>query len=74
MPYALSCLNERRTLPDNSESEMISGRVMKMSYLKMLKKRVDREFPGGPVVRTRCFHRGSLGSIPGQGAKILQAA
>ena len=32
-----------------------------------------REFPGGPVVRTRCFHCGGPGSIPGWGTKIPQA-
>ena len=32
-----------------------------------------REFPGGPAVRTWCFHCGSLGSVPGWGTKILQA-
>ena len=31
------------------------------------------EFPGGPGVRTQCFHCGSPGSISGQGIKILQA-
>ena len=28
------------------------------------------EFPGGPVVRTRCSHCQGLGSIPGRGTKI----
>ena len=32
------------------------------------------EFPGSPVVRTRCFHCHGLGSIPGRGTKIPQAA
>ena len=32
-----------------------------------------REFPGGLVVRTPCFHCCSPGSIPGQGTEILQA-
>ena len=31
------------------------------------------EFPGSPVVRTQGFHAGGPGSIPGRGAKILQA-
>ena len=31
------------------------------------------EFPGSPAVRTRRFHCGGLGSIPGRGTKILQA-
>ena len=34
------------------------------------------EFPRGPIVRTLCFHWAGdgMGSIPGQGTKILQAA
>ena len=32
-----------------------------------------REFPGGPVVRTRHIHCRGLGSIPGHRAKIPQA-
>ena len=32
-----------------------------------------REFPGGPVVRTRCFHCCGPGSTPGQRTKITQA-
>ena len=32
-----------------------------------------QEFPGGPVVGTRHFHCGGLGSIPGQGTKIPHA-
>ena len=31
------------------------------------------EFPGGPVVRTLCFHCRGLDSVPGWGMKILQA-
>lgn len=32
------------------------------------------EFPDGPVVRTRRFYCGGLGSIPGQAIEIPQAA
>ena len=32
------------------------------------------EFPGGPVVRTQCFHCMVPGFIPGQGTKSPQAA
>ena len=39
----------------------------------MLLKLVIREFPCGPVVRTRYFRCHGLGSIPDQGTKILQA-
>ena len=31
------------------------------------------EFPGGPVVRTLCFHCRSKDLIPGQATKILHA-
>ena len=31
------------------------------------------EFPGGPVVRTRHFHRHGPGSTAGRGTKIPQA-
>ena len=30
------------------------------------------KFPGGPVVRTWCFHCHGLASITGEGTKILQ--
>ena len=36
-------------------------------------KKLETEFPGGPVVRTLHFHCQGLGSIPGWGTKILQA-
>ena len=42
--------------------------VMKRS----LRKKQKREFPGGPVIRIRCFHCQGWGSIPGQTTKILQ--
>ena len=46
-----------------------------MAYMgKESKKRVDRDFSGGPVVQTPCFHRRGAGSIPGQGTKIPHAA
>lgn len=31
---------------------------------------LKRVFPGGPVVKTLCFHCRGTGSIPGQGTKI----
>ena len=39
-----------------------------------LQKGRQRDFPGGPAVRTPCFHCRHPGSIPGRGTKILQAA
>ena len=31
------------------------------------------DLPGGPVVKTPCFHCRGIGSVPGQGTKILHA-
>ena len=36
-------------------------------------KRMNRDFPGGPVVTTPLFNAGGVGSIPGQGTKIPHA-
>ena len=33
-----------------------------------------REFPGGPVVKIWSYHYKGLGSVPGWGTKISQAA
>ena len=38
---------------------------------KKKKKNFLWEFPGGPVVRTGCFHPGGLGSVPGWGTQML---
>ena len=35
-------------------------------------KQVSREFPGGPVLRIRCFHCRDLGSVPRQETEISQ--
>ena len=40
----------------------------------VLKRRGKGEFPGGLGVRIPDFHCHGLGSIPGRGTKILQAA
>ena len=40
----------------------------------LLQKWATGEFSSSPVVRTPCSHCGRLGSIPGPGTKILQAA
>ena len=37
-------------------------------------KKFKEELPGGPVVRTRCFHCQGSGPIPGQGTKIPHAS
>ena len=33
------------------------------------KEKQSRDFPGGSVVKTMCFHCGERGSIPGWGTK-----
>ena len=33
-------------------------------------KKMIKDFPGGPVVKTLCFQCGDMGSIPGGGTKI----
>ena len=37
------------------------------------RKAMDRDFPGGPVVKNPPSNAGDMGSIPGWGAKIPQA-
>ena len=54
--------------------QIISEVTTKMTHLLSFNSGFLWEFPGSPVVRTRRFHCLSLGSIPGWGAKILQAA
>ena len=36
--------------------------------------KVQRDFPGGPVVKTLSSNAGGVGSIPGQGTKIPHAS
>lgn len=48
-------------------------RIYKPKAHAKLEKTVGSKFPGGLVVRTRCFHCYGLGSIPGWRAQILQA-
>ena len=36
-------------------------------------KKPERDFPGGPVVKTLPSNAGGAGSIPGQGAKLPHA-
>ena len=40
----------------------------------VLIRRGDRDFPGGPALKNLPFSAGDLGSIPGQGTKILHAS
>ena len=42
-------------------------------FRKGLKIQMDRDFPGGPVVKNLPCNAGDAGSIPGWGTKIPQA-
>ena len=48
-------------------------RILKLLTIFCLKKR-NRDFPGGPVVKTSPSNAGVVGSIPGWGAKIPHAS
>ena len=55
---------------DLSDKGLIYKQLIQLS----IKKQPNGEFPGGLVVRIPGFHCCGLGSIPGQGTEILQAA
>ena len=44
--------------------------VLSGKFTLDLKMSSSQDFPGGPGLRTPCFHCKCAGSIPGQGAKI----
>ena len=52
--------NKKQTQTDKPLAKMIKK-----------KKRQNREFPGGPVVRTLCFRSQGPRLVPGWGAKIV---
>ena len=54
----------------------ICSSVLAPGYLSALdqRKAIFRDFPGGPVVKTSPSNAGSVGSIPGLGAKIPHAS
>ena len=45
----------------------------RMTIIVLTIRVLGRDFPGSPVVKTSPFNAGIVGSIPGQGAKILHA-
>ena len=47
---------------------------LKSNMTGVLIKRGVKDFPGGPVLENLPFSAGDLGSIPGQGTKILQTS
>ena len=59
-------------LPIWNQSSLYVSRIQFFSV--QLIKTQHLEFPGGPVVRTQCFHCCDPASIAGQGTKILQAS
>ena len=50
--------------------------LLKLKYAKTIKKNffLTRDFPGGPVLKTLCFHVGGVGSIPVWKTKISHTA
>ena len=55
----------------NSQNNIEKEKMRELMFSNF--KTYYREFPGGPVVRTLCFHCRGHGSIHGWGTKILQA-
>ena len=48
--------------------------LLELTLKKKLQKTTPWKFPGGPEVRTPCFHCKGQGSIPSQEIRILQAS
>ena len=73
-PLGVHCRVENG--PGKAQSEGRQSGTERQRQLKNLAVRGDAggEVPGGPGTRTRCSHCCGLGSIPGWGMKILQAA
>ena len=64
----------RTRVPSAVEAQSLNHWTAREVPINYFKSKEFREFPGGPVVRTRSFHCWGPGSIPGQGTKIPQAA
>ena len=46
----------------------------RLSVWSFMAKKLDRNFPGGPVVKKAACNAGDVGSVLGQGTKITHAA
>ena len=55
------------------EPKRDEGQVMQAPWM-LFARHLNRDFPGGPVVKTSPSNAGGAGSIPGQGAKIPHAS
>ena len=66
--YYLACHSSMLSLPSSTACPLNTT-----IFCRSWKILWSREFPGSPVVRTWSFHCQGLGSVPGQGTKILQA-
>lgn len=62
----------REFLVDRLEGHMSGVLELRFCTFDRLKRPLFREFPGGPEVRTHCFHCHGPGCNPQLGTKILQ--
>ena len=53
----------------SSKRRVILGSILRMQKRIWSKKRIHRDFPGGPVARTLCSQCRDLGSSPAQGTR-----
>ena len=53
---------------------MAVGRERMDEQIRHFKRRINRDFPGGPVVETLPSRAQGVSSIPGQGTKIPHAS
>ena len=50
---------------------VVVGGELRIKWWNLKKKKVQEDFPGGPMVKTLPSKAGSRSSIPGWGTKIL---
>ena len=70
----MSTLNSHNISQQSQEKNKSDYLSHKIFFKKLNKKSINRDFPGGPVVKNLPSNAGDTGSIPGRGAKIPRAA
>ena len=72
-----NCSQEGNTLAEirlQSVLEILWSRTrMALLTLTQVEKQLKQDFPGGPVVKNPLCNAGDMGSIPGEGIKLLDA-